>query len=340
MPIGKKNQGFTIIELMVVIAAIAILMGVLLVGLQSASRLSKNVRSMSRLKQLHIGWTTYANAYEDRLLPGYLDVDVQSAWRVRYRAPNGERLDPNVCRTYPWRLLPYLDYDLDAMYGYSSNLAQLENTIGVDAQGEVTQSQALIADTPAFGYNAYYVGGWWEARTDGDTVRPHLTYGNTAAEIRVGDDLRMAKGRLVARTMGQIANPSRLIAFCSSVTRNPGIYMRQEDNPIGAAWVVPRRLCTVTVWDEYGGDSRVGIVGGATTAPVQSGGEGMEVFVEQAVPLRRHGISVPILNCDGSTEQTMLNDLLDMDRWTSPASQAAVRPSLFEHDCDPPGGQP
>ena len=54
MPTGKKNQGFTIIELMVVVAAIAILMGVLLVGLQSASRLSKNVVSMSRLKQLHI----------------------------------------------------------------------------------------------------------------------------------------------------------------------------------------------------------------------------------------------------------------------------------------------
>ena len=165
------------------------------------------------------------------------------------------------------------------------------------------------------------------------------TFGNTAAEIRVGDDLRMAKGRLVARTMGQITDPSRLIAFCSSVARNPGIYMRQEDNPVGAAWVVPRRLCTETVWDEYGGDSRVGINGGAFI-PRQSGGEGMEVFVGQAVPLRRHGISVPILNCDGSTDQTMLNDLLDMDRWTSPAAQAAVRPSLFQHDCDPAGGAP
>jgi prepilin-type N-terminal cleavage/methylation domain-containing protein len=338
MPISKKNRGFTIIELMVVVAAIAILMGVLLVGIQSASRLSKNVVSMSRLKQLHIGWTTYANAYEDRLLPGYIDEDVQSAWRVRYRTPDGERVDPAQCKTYPWRLLPYLDYDLDTLYGYSSQLEQIKNNYGSQQSPGYIQSQQLIADTPAFGYNAYYVGGWWEARGSGDDVRSHLVFGNSAAEIKVGDDIRMAKGRLVSRTMGQIANPSQLIAFCASVNRNPGVYMRQEDNPIGASWVVPQRLCTEQVWTEYGGDSRASI--GGAVIPRQSGGEGMEVFVQQAVPLRRHGISVPLLNCDGSTEQTMLNDLLSMDRWTSAAIQASVRPSLFEHECDDTSGNP
>ena len=339
MPTGKKNQGFTIIELMVVVAAIAILMGVLLVGLQSASRLSKNVVSMSRLKQLHIAWTTYANAYEDRLLPGYIDEGVQAAWRVRYRTPDGERVDPAMCQTYPWRLLPYLDYDLDTLYGYSSRREQLKDNYGSQQSPGFVESQEIIAYTPAFGYNAYYVGGWWESRGTETEPRSHLTFGNTAAEIQVGEEIRSAKGRLVARTMGQITNPSKLIAFCSSVNRNPGVYVRQEDNPVGAAWVVPRRLCTETVWNEYGGDSRVGIIGGASI-PVQSSGEGMEVFVEQAVPLRRHGVSVPILNCDGSTEQTMLNDLLDMDRWTSAAMQSTVRPALFEHECDPPGSAP
>ena len=332
MPNGDNRRGFTIVELMVVIGAIAILMGVLLVGLQSASRMSRNVRSMSQLKQVHIAWTTYANAYEDRLLPGYLEEGVQEAWRVRYRSPDGGRVDPSLCRTYPMRLLPYLDFELDPLYGYSSQFELIDNDFGQPNNAGFARSQELVSQIPAFGYNAYYVGGWWEDRGTETEPRAHLVFGNSSAEIQVGEEVRTSRGRLVARTMGQINDPSRLIAFCSSTFRTPGVYSRQDDNPSGAAWVVPRRLCTVNVWTEYGGDSQIGI--GANILPVQSGGEGMEVFVDEAVPLRRHGISVPILNCDGSTQQSMLNELLAMDRWTSAAMQSTTRAPLFEHECD------
>ena len=86
MPRGKNKNGFTIVELLAVIGAISILLGILLVGLQSASRMSRNVQSMSRLKQIHIGWTTYANAYEDRLLPGYIEEEVQDLRRHGVRS--------------------------------------------------------------------------------------------------------------------------------------------------------------------------------------------------------------------------------------------------------------
>ena len=51
----RSSQGFTIVELLAVIGAISLLLAVLLVGLQSASRAAKNTRSMSNLRQVFIG---------------------------------------------------------------------------------------------------------------------------------------------------------------------------------------------------------------------------------------------------------------------------------------------
>ncbi|MCH2145315.1 MAG: prepilin-type N-terminal cleavage/methylation domain-containing protein [Phycisphaerales bacterium] len=343
MPGRKNKHGFTIVELLAVIGAIAILLGVLLVGLQSASRMSQNVRSMSRLKQIHVAWTTYANAYEDRLLPGYLDEEVQDLWRVRYRGADGERLQNSDCTTYPLRLLPYLDFSLDPMYGYSSRLQVLENNF---ANAESADHQAVLselADTPAFGYNAYYVGGWWEARSrpDIDANYAHLIFGDTAAEIGNPPNTRTIKGRLVATTMNKIPDPSSLMAFCSAVFRDPGAYVRDDDgNPSGAAWVTAPRLCTEQIWRSYLGDGRIGIDGGAVFNPMRLAGEGLEVLVPEAVPFRRNGLTVPLINCDGSTQQGTIEDLLKMNRWTPAAMESGRNSTSFQHDCDVPGTDP
>lgn len=325
---GDSHRGFTIVELLCVIGAIAILLGVLLVALQSASRMTSNVRSMNRLKQLHMGWSTYSNAYEDRLLPGFLSSGVQQRWRVRYQNPAGDRLDSGECETYPWRLLPYLDFEIDPMYGYRSDLQEIKNNFANGGAPDHQVTVELMSQVPAFGYNAYYVGGWWEI----EGTSPHLRYGNTPVEIMVGQDTRTVRGRLVALSHGDIRQPGQLIAFCSSTFRSPGAYMRQEDNPDGAAWVVPQRLCDIQIWQPFTGDSQHGIT--AMLAPLQAAGEGIEVFETQAVPLRRHGITIPVVNCDGSTMQAGIDELMMMDRWTSAAIDAPGRADLFAHPCD------
>ena len=343
MPGRKNKHGFTIVELLVVIGAIAILLGVLLVGLQSASRLSRNVRSMSRLKQIHIGWTTYANAYEDRLLPGYLDEEVQDLWRVRYRGYDGERLQNSDCTTYPLRLLPYLDFSLDPMYGYSSQFQVLENNFANASSDGHQSALTELSNTPAFGYNAYYVGGWWEARSrpDIDANYAHLVFGDTAAELGTPPNTRNVKGRLVATTMGKIADPSKLMAFCSSIFRDPGGYIRDDDgNPGGAPWVTPPRLCVEQIWRSYLGDRMLGIDGSAVFNPMGVAGEGIEVLIPEAVPFRRNGLTVPLINCDGSTQQGTIEDLLKMNRWTPAAIESQGNSTSFQHECDEPGVDP
>lgn len=325
-----STPGFTIVELLCVIGAIAILLGVLLVGLQSAARMSGNVRSMNRLKQVHMAWATYSNAHDDKVMPGYISSGVQQRWRVRYQDPDGERMDAGDCETYPWRLLPFLDFELDPMYGYRGDLQEIENSYANEAAPDHHETLSLMSRVPAFGYNAYYLGGWWEI----SGTSPHLVFGNTPVEIMLDTEMRTVKGRLVALSQSTIHQPDKLIAFCSSAFRQPGAYTRQDDNPDGAAWVVPQRLCENPVWRIFMGDIQTTI---GSLVPIQAG-DGIEVLQAQAVPLRRHGITIPTVNCDGATEQVGLNEMLKMDRWTGAAIDAPGRVDLFSHPCDDDSG--
>ena len=66
----KKNKGFTLVELLVVISIIALLMAVLLPALTKARRTAKRVVCMSNMKQLLIAWMAYAENNDGKLVNG------------------------------------------------------------------------------------------------------------------------------------------------------------------------------------------------------------------------------------------------------------------------------
>ena len=63
----NQRRGFTLIELLVVIAVIAILMAILMPALNKAREIGKRAVCLSNLKQLTLGWTMYANDYDQRM---------------------------------------------------------------------------------------------------------------------------------------------------------------------------------------------------------------------------------------------------------------------------------
>jgi prepilin-type N-terminal cleavage/methylation domain-containing protein/prepilin-type processing-associated H-X9-DG protein len=66
----KHHTGFTLIELLVVIAIIAILMAILMPALSRARKQGKRAVCLSNCKQLVLGWVSYAETYEGKIVNG------------------------------------------------------------------------------------------------------------------------------------------------------------------------------------------------------------------------------------------------------------------------------
>ena len=71
-----SDRGFSLIELLVVVAIIAILAGMLLPALSKAKTKGQQINCLGNLKQLTLCWTMYADDNDNRLAPN----NVQGVW--------------------------------------------------------------------------------------------------------------------------------------------------------------------------------------------------------------------------------------------------------------------
>ncbi|MBC24108.1 MAG: hypothetical protein CMJ32_09375 [Phycisphaerae bacterium] len=299
----RNRTGFTIVEMIIVIGAIALLVGLLSVGLQSAIRSGRKTTELNNIRQTIVAWTAYANSYEGWVMPGYLDEDTQEHWNVKFRDIKGDTLPAEVCRYYPHRLLPYLDYQLEPILGYrDENL----NELAVDT--------VLVAEEPAFGYNGYYVGGWW-TKTQNDPL-PRMQFMDHSWNTQPDNSGSTAQGRLVAQTIPSINNPSSMVIFSASCRLAAGRYASNSELLPGASWVVPPKLGNFDIWEPGTGPLR-GM--GASVYPISATGLAMDVLIEQAVPLRRYGLQVATAHADGSTRAAGIGELYDQRKWINPA---------------------
>lgn len=337
--------GFTIVELLVVISIISILLAIVSVGIVQAGKTARQTKALSNLKQIGTAWTQYANQNDDRAMIGYMDDGVQASMKIKARDRSGDRVPPEFARTYPYHLLPFLDHDRSLMYDY---IAEYEQTSLIPP--------AEIANNPAFGYNANYLGGWWTSQAGVAKMRFSST-----GYFRAPGQL-VAKQEMVARALSQIQRPSDMIVFGASYAAQPGFIKNPNELARGAAWIVPHRLGTTDIWGSSDGASllliehasanmgELGDVGGFvrtvaqlfTSAPqvrdpitgsnivLTQGGAGMDIFEPECVPLRRIKNTVPTVRADMSTSAQGLRELMDQSRWMNNAGYS-TDPINFTH---------
>ena len=147
----QYRGGFTIVELLVVIAVIAVLAGLLLPAVQKARMAADRTDEMSSARQLMLAWDAYAVQYKESVLPGYkLGLRAFTADGDEV----GEVANTIAAAAYPWRLAPFLDYDFRTLYR-GINARALEGMQQQDPESYVY----VVSVSPSLGLNTTWVGG-------------------------------------------------------------------------------------------------------------------------------------------------------------------------------------
>lgn len=174
------RRGFTLVELLIVIAIIAVLAALLLPALSRARAQARSTQCMSNLRQLYLANTMYASENRGHYCPAAPDVFEGQGGRIRW---HGERATPDATSEYDPKKGPLAEYLPDG------RVKECPEFFAYRRRNESTQ--AFESSAGGYGYNAAYVGGTY-----------HLREGEDAAIYTALDS--------------RILNPSEVIMFADS----------------------------------------------------------------------------------------------------------------------------
>ncbi len=189
----KTRRGFTLLELLIVVAVIALLVGLVFPAIRMVRKSAGLARELSTARQLMVAYRSYAYDARGVLMPGYYNLN--GVTLPATDETGAELSGPGVlAASYVWRLAPYLDYNLNGLYVDESLLTHLKSNQQYDTY--------LISSFPALGLNGVFVGG--------DTA--------TGA---YDQDYETILGKFYVTRLSEVKHATRLIVFGSARINGP-----------------------------------------------------------------------------------------------------------------------
>jgi prepilin-type N-terminal cleavage/methylation domain-containing protein/prepilin-type processing-associated H-X9-DG protein len=193
-----KTSGFTLIELLVVTAIIAVLAAIAIQALAGSVGKAKLASEVAAGKSLTAALQMYAADNNGDVLPGFVDPAKVNQTVVD---KDGKRISGEPAKRYPWRLAPYLGYDVNKAFLASGQ--------------EILNNDLIytVSAIPSLGMNTVSLGGD-EGKARSNPFNPRFA----AAFARDGG----------VRKMMQVLRPSQMIAFVSAAAP---AFMGSESQP-------------------------------------------------------------------------------------------------------------
>jgi len=193
-------------ELLIVVAIIALLVGLVAVSLRGVRAAASRTRSLSALRQMAMGYTMYSQDNNGRLLPGYIGTALMASTepfknlRVSL-PPSGVSLMDVDMQSYVWRLAPYVDDSWQTFFQEAGASAMTEFNVEYQRMASQAHTPGSISEHPSYGLNSIFLGGDSE-------------HGG------VGGDhpWQPSPPKRAATRMSQVINPTRVIVFAPAAT--------------------------------------------------------------------------------------------------------------------------
>lgn len=197
----RPRRGFTLMELLVVVAVISLLVGAVFPAIRMVRRSSGLARELATARQLMVGYRSYAYDNRSALLPGYYNPeDFTGSGPLPAFNDLGKRLSGGAAYRYPWRLAPYLDYNLDGLYLDPVLKTAMKSDPNYDPN-------YLLSLYPSLGINSVFLGGdseFFAFQSENPNIPP--------------GQLPDAYKTFYARRLSEVKLPPQLIVFASSRT--------------------------------------------------------------------------------------------------------------------------
>ena len=153
-----KQRGFTLVELLVVIAVTGILTGIVFVLVSNAMNRASAIREVASGKALIAAYCMYANDHDGSLLPAIDKTAGGKGNPVVFKPENRNITFMEAPHRYPFRLAPYFDYQMEKILLINGLAKKVDKIFG--KQGGMRDYGISLC--PALGMNHRFCGGYVE----------------------------------------------------------------------------------------------------------------------------------------------------------------------------------